>query len=201
MHQRDIEINSFTKNTIVIAMILVGPQAAYAEDDVFSKSQVQSAVATPEATRINELAPPWLASGEGHKIIDSPNEIGVSAAPSPIRVPGFANAEPTKAMNPMADVKADEIIIVNELNSVSNKGLRFNHDGSALYFVGGGRAASIHKFVPLIVGDYSKGQTFILSIDGYKGDSSAKPKYPSNIPPERAGLAKWIALTDVEGNP
>lgn len=43
-----------------------------------------------------------------------------------------------EVMNPMADVDNGETVIVNELHSipnVSHEGLRFNHDGSALYFV------------------------------------------------------------------
>ena len=108
-----------------------------------------------------------------------------------------------EVMNPMADVAAGETVIVNELNSipnVSHEGLRFNHDGSELYFVDEDRSGSIYKFVPSVKGDYSKGQTFVLSVDGYAGDPSAKPeKYPNNMPEERTGMATWVAMTDVEG--
>lgn len=108
-----------------------------------------------------------------------------------------------EVMNPMADVEAGETVIVKELNSVPNvshEGLRFNHDGTALYFVDEDRSGSVYKFVPSVKGDYSKGQSFVLSVDNYKGDPSAKAgKYPNNMPAERSGPATWVAMTDVNG--
>ena len=109
-----------------------------------------------------------------------------------------------EVVNPLADVANGEAIIVNELNSipnVSHEGLRFNHSGSALYFVDEDRSGSIYKFVPSVAGDYSKGQSFVLSVKAYKGDPAAKPdKYPNNNPAERTGMATWVAMTDVDGN-
>ncbi|MFK5913036.1 MAG: DUF839 domain-containing protein, partial [Woeseiaceae bacterium] len=59
---------------------------------------------------------------------------------------------------------------------------------------------SIYKFIPLVKGDYSKGQTFVLSVDGFEGDASAQAgKYPNNNPAERSGAATWLAMTDVNG--
>ncbi len=108
-----------------------------------------------------------------------------------------------EVMSPMADVVVGETVVVNELNSipnVSHEGLRFNHDGSVLYFVDEDRSGSVYKFVPSIAGDYSKGQTFVLSVDNYAGDPLAQPeKYPNNMPAERTGMGAWIAMTNVEG--
>lgn len=105
--------------------------------------------------------------------------------------------------NPMADVAAGEMVIVKELNSIPNvsiEGLQFNHDGSALYFVDEDRSGSIYKFVPSVKGDYSKGQTFVMSVDHYTGDPSAQAgSYPTNKPEERSGLATWVAMTDANG--
>jgi hypothetical protein len=105
--------------------------------------------------------------------------------------------------NPMADVAAGETVIVEELNSVPNvsiEGLQFSHDGAAIYFVDEDRSGSIYKFVPTVEGDYSKGQTFVLSVDSYTGDPSAQAgAYPDNNPEERSGLATWVAMTDAEG--
>jgi len=102
--------------------------------------------------------------------------------------------------NPMAD---PDDIIVTELNSVPNvshEGLRFNHDGSAFYFVDEDRSGSIYKFVPSVAGDYSKGQTFVLSVHAYTDDVSAQPaKYPNNNPAGRSGMATWVPMTDVDG--
>ena len=109
--------------------------------------------------------------------------------------------------NPMADVEHGETVIINELNSVPNvshEGLRFNDDGSALYFVDEDRSGSVYKFVPSVAGDYSKGQSFVLSVDGFAGDTSANaPKYgdAGYTYADRVGLATWVAMTDEEGNP
>lgn len=107
--------------------------------------------------------------------------------------------------NPMADVANGQKVIVNELNSVPNvshEGLRFNHDGSAIYFVDEDRSGSIYKFVPSVQGDYSKGQTFVLSVDAYKGSPEAKaPEYSvtSDTNSDRTGMATWVAMTDIKG--
>ncbi|MDX1812084.1 MAG: hypothetical protein R3240_09065, partial [Gammaproteobacteria bacterium] len=109
-------------------------------------------------------------------------------------------------VNPMADVEGGEAIIINELNSVPNvshEGLRFNHAGTAIYFEDEDRSGSIYKFVPKVAGDYSVGQTFVLSVDGFAGDPSAKaPKYgtPGYSYADRVGPATWAALTDADGN-
>jgi hypothetical protein len=108
-----------------------------------------------------------------------------------------------EVMNPMADVAAGEEVIVNELTNIPNvsiEGLQFNHDGSALYFVDEDRSGSIYKFVPAVKGDYTKGQTFVLVVDGFTGDASAQAgKFPDHNPAERTGLASWVAMTDTDG--
>lgn len=106
-------------------------------------------------------------------------------------------------VNPMAD---PEDIVMHELNSVPNvshEGLRFNTDGTALYFVDEDRSGSVYKFVPSVPGDYSKGQSFVLSVDGFAGDTSANaPKYGDDgyTYEDRTGLATWVAMTDADGN-
>lgn len=108
-----------------------------------------------------------------------------------------------EVMNPMADVNAGENVVVNELNSIPNvsvEGLQFNHDGSAIYFDDEDRSGSIYKFVPAAKGDYSKGQTFVLVVDGFTGDVTANAGlYPDHHPEERTGPATWVAMTDVNG--
>ena len=105
--------------------------------------------------------------------------------------------------NPMADVENGEAVIVTELESVPNvshEGLRFNHAGTALYFVDEDRSGSIYKFVPKIKGDYSKGQSFVLKVEGYTGSASANAgAYPNHNPAERTGMATWVAITDTNG--
>lgn len=106
--------------------------------------------------------------------------------------------------NPMADVAAGEAVIVTELHNVPNvshEGLRFNHAGTAFYFVDEDRSGSIYKFVPKVAGDYSHGQSFVLRVDNFTGDPAAKAgAYPDNHPEQRTGMATWVAITDVDGN-
>jgi len=82
----------------------------------------------------------------------------------------------------------------------SIEGLRFNHAGTAIYFVDEDRSGSIYKYVPSVKGDYTRGQTFVLVVDDFDGDPSAKAgKFPDNMPEERTGLATWVAMTDENG--
>ncbi len=107
-----------------------------------------------------------------------------------------------EVMNPMADVAAGETVEVHELNSipnVSHEGLRFNHAGTALYFVDENKSGSIYKFVPSIRGDYSKGQSFVLAVDAFDGDASINWNKGANIGAVRTGMASWTPLTDADG--
>lgn len=103
-----------------------------------------------------------------------------------------------EVMNPMADVANGESVIVNELNNipnVSHEGLRFNHAGTAMYFIDEDHSGSIYKFIPSIKGDYTRGQVFVLSVDAFTGDPTGKANGQSN----RTGTAHWIALTNANG--
>ncbi len=105
-------------------------------------------------------------------------------------------------MNPLADVAAGEVIELRELNSVPNvnhEGLRFNHAGNVLYFVDENKSGSIYKFVPSVKGDYSKGQSFVLSVDAFNGDVSINWNKGINVDAIRTGTASWTPLTDAEG--
>jgi len=107
-----------------------------------------------------------------------------------------------EVVNPMADVAAGESVIVNELNSipnVSHEGLRFNHAGYALYFIDEDRSGSVYKFIPSSVTDYSKGQSFVLSVDAFSGDASINWNAGINATAIRTGSATWVALTDADG--
>ena len=104
--------------------------------------------------------------------------------------------------NPMVDVNAGESPVLIELNSipnVSHEGLRFNHAGSALYFIDEDRSGSIYKFVPSVAGDYSKGQSFVLSVDAFAGIATQNWDTAANAAQPRTGLASWIPLTDANG--
>jgi len=105
--------------------------------------------------------------------------------------------------NPLADVEHGESVIINELNAIPNvsiEGFQFNLRGSAIYFDDEDRSGSIYKFVPSVKGDYSKGQTFVLVVDGFTGDVTAQAgAYPNHNPQERTGLATWVPMTDTDG--
>lgn len=106
-----------------------------------------------------------------------------------------------EVMNPMADVANGEAVTVTELNSipnVSHEGLRFNHAGTALYFIDENSSGSIYKFVPAVAGDYTKGQVFVLVVDAYAGDVSADASTSDRA--DRVGAAHWVAMTDTDGN-
>lgn len=105
-------------------------------------------------------------------------------------------------LNPMADVAAGEEIQMRELNSipnVSHEGLRFNHAGTALYFIDEDRSGSIYKFVPSVKGDYSKGQSFVLAVDAFDGDAAINWNAGVNAIAVRTGLSTWVPLTDAQG--
>ncbi len=107
-----------------------------------------------------------------------------------------------EVLNPMADVDAGEEVIVNELNSipnVSHEGLRFNHRGTALYFIDEDNSGSIYKFVPSRRGDYRKGQSFVLVVDAFNGDAFANWNSSVNAGTERTGSATWVPITDRNG--
>jgi secreted PhoX family phosphatase len=107
-----------------------------------------------------------------------------------------------EVMNPMADVAAGETIVMHELNSipnVSHEGLRFNHAGSALYFIDEDRSGSVYKFVPAVAGDYSKGQSFVLVVNAFDGDASINWDAGVNATAVRTGQATWVPLTDADG--
>jgi len=104
--------------------------------------------------------------------------------------------------NPMVDVNAGEAPVVVELNSipnVSHEGLRFDHAGTALYFIDEDKSGSIYKFVPSILGDYSKGQTFVLSVTAFAGNVSLHWNDAVNLGQPRTGRASWVPMTDANG--
>lgn len=108
-----------------------------------------------------------------------------------------------EVVNPMADVAHGEAVIVNELDSipnVSHEGLRFNHAGTAIYFVDEDRSGSVYKFVPSTPGVYSQGQSFVLAVDAFAGDPSINWNAGVNGSAVRTGLASWVPLTDAAGN-
>jgi hypothetical protein len=107
-----------------------------------------------------------------------------------------------EVMNPFA---APADIKIRELNSIANvahEGINFSEqDKRAIYYVDEWNSGSIYKFVMKQKGDYTAGQTFVLSVDAFAGDPAADYNQGANVSQPRTGLATWVPLTDRNGNP
>lgn len=104
-----------------------------------------------------------------------------------------------EVLNPKAPVEEIEIRELESIANVSHEGLRFSQDGQTLYFVDEDKSGSIYKFVSTTNGDYTKGQTFVLSVNAFDGVASDKYNDESNINTTRTGWATWVAVTDENG--
>lgn len=105
-----------------------------------------------------------------------------------------------EVLNPHDDVEDIEIRELHSIANVSHEGLRFSKNGKTLYFVDENYSGSIYKFVMKNKGDYTEGQTFVLSVDAYDGVPSEEFYLPSNINSIRTGLATWVPLTNKNGS-
>lgn len=103
-----------------------------------------------------------------------------------------------EVMNPFADPADIEIRELHSIANVSHEGIQFsNTHKDAVYYVDENNTGSIYKFVMSKNGDYTKGQTFVLSVDAFAGDPAANYSN-SDV---RTGLATWVAMTDKDGVP
>ncbi len=104
-------------------------------------------------------------------------------------------------LNPKAPV---EEIVYRELESIANvshEGLRFSKDGNTLFYVDEWNSGSLYKIEFTTPGDYTSGQTFVLSVDAFDGVPSDLWSDASNADAVRTGLATWVPMTDEEGTP
>jgi hypothetical protein len=110
-----------------------------------------------------------------------------------------------EVLNPYA---APEDIVVKEKESIANvshEGIRFGKvNQDTLYFVDENNSGSIYKFVAKD-GDFNKGQTFVLSVNKFRKDSTtnASENWNSEINAEaqRTGRARWVPITNKKGLP
>lgn len=105
-----------------------------------------------------------------------------------------------ETLNPYAAADDVEIRELQSIANVAHEGLRFNAEGNVLYYVDEWRSGSIYKFVMYKKGDYTQGQTFVLSVDAYEGNPADYYSDESNVGQPRTGMASWVALTDDDGN-
>jgi hypothetical protein len=105
-----------------------------------------------------------------------------------------------EVMNPFAPVGEIETRVLENFPRVSHEGINFSKKfPNTIYFVDEDRSGSIYKFVMATPGDYTVGQTFVLSVDAYLGASSATA--PTNWSSDRIGSSIWVPLTDENGIP
>lgn len=105
-----------------------------------------------------------------------------------------------EVLNPKAAAHDIEVRELTSIANVSHEGLRFSKDEKTLYFVDENRSGSIYKFVMKRKGDYTVGQTFVLSVDAFDGDASLNYNDEVNEGEVRTGLATWIPLTNRNGS-
>lgn len=105
--------------------------------------------------------------------------------------------------NPLAPAEQIQHRVLESIANVSHEGINFSkmYD-DVIYYIDEWNSGSIYKFVMSKPGDYTKGQTFVLSVDAFAtsgGDATKNwnAQAPGTI---REGEASWIAITDVNGN-
>lgn len=105
-----------------------------------------------------------------------------------------------EVLNPFA---APQDIEARELHSIANvahEGINFSEKyDDTIYFVDENRSGSIYKFVMTTVGDYTQGQTFVLSVDSFGGDVTKNYNDAANAGQPRTGQATWIPITKKNG--
>ena len=138
---------------------------------------------------------------------------------------GTAPADPTATALTAGDCANDPSADYRVLTSValtSQEGIDFSIDapGDVIYYVDEDRSGSIFKTVFSSTGDYSAGQTFVLSVDSY-ADFAADYAAANQLNPAgerwdrapndanpldgqcplRTGPATWVPITDENGAP
>lgn len=105
-------------------------------------------------------------------------------------------------LNPMAQASDIKYRELDSIANVAHEGINFsNKYKDTIYFIDEYNSGSIYKFVMTKAGDYTKGQTFVLAIDNFKGSVVANWNATENTNQPRTGSGKWIPLTDKNGKP
>ncbi|MBV2090315.1 MAG: DUF839 domain-containing protein [Candidatus Thiodiazotropha sp. (ex Ctena orbiculata)] len=108
-------------------------------------------------------------------------------------------------LNPMEAGERDaEYRELDSIANVAHEGINFSlQSKKTIYYIDEWRSGSIYKFVMRKKGDYTKGQTFVLSVDDFipSGGVAADLYNEQASGVVRTGAATWIPLTDKHGNP
>jgi hypothetical protein len=108
-------------------------------------------------------------------------------------------------LNPLAPVGEIQHRELNSIPNVSHEGINFSEKfENTIYFIDENNSGSIYKFVMSTPGDYTKGQSFVLSVDAFAssgGNAAENYNSASNTTAVRDGMATWLPLTDKDGVP
>lgn len=110
-----------------------------------------------------------------------------------------------EVMNPMAPAADVTYRVLESIANVSHEGINFSSRyRNTIYFIDEYNSGSIYKFVMKRAGDYTVGQTFVLSVNAFAssgGVASQNWNSAANLTATREGAATWIPLTDANGVP
>jgi len=108
-----------------------------------------------------------------------------------------------EVMNPFADPVDIQIRELDSIANVAHEGINFSKKfDDVIYFIDEYNSGSIYKFVMSEAGDYTSGQTFVLSVDAFSaggGNAADDWNAESNDGIPRTGPATWVPLTDIDG--
>lgn len=106
-------------------------------------------------------------------------------------------------LNPMAPAAEIQSRVLESIANVSHEGINFSQKfNDTIYYIDEFNSGSIYKFVMKTPGDYTVGQTFVLSVDAFLstgGVPSANYNQGANLTATREGAATWKPLTDANG--
>ncbi|WP_367874720.1 alkaline phosphatase PhoX [Luteolibacter sp. Populi] len=107
-------------------------------------------------------------------------------------------------LNPLADATQIQHRVLESIPNVAHEGINFSEKfKDTIYFIDEFNSGSIYKFVMKTPGDYTAGQTFVLSVDSFLpcGGNPAQDWNQQPAGTARTGPATWVPLTDKNGVP
>ena len=105
-------------------------------------------------------------------------------------------------LNPLAPVAEIQSRVLNSIANVSHEGINFSEKfNNTIYYIDEYNSGSIYKFVMKTPGDYTVGQTYVLSVDAFasSGGIASKDWNQQLAGVAREGAATWLPLTDANG--
>ena len=107
-------------------------------------------------------------------------------------------------LNPMAPADQIQHRVLESIPNVAHEGINFSQKfKDTIYFIDEFNSGSIYKFVMKTPGDYTVGQSFVLSVNAF-ASSGGNPALDWNQQAAgvvREGEATWVPLADEDGVP